>query len=197
MTYALLIVDVQYDFLPGGALGLPNGDSILLPIRNMAHNALRAGGRNLIIASRDWHPENHFSFSDDPRYLDQSWPPHCVQGTKGARIHPSVRKYADYVISKGMNRNEEAYSVFQGKTLRPVRHLEEILDESGVDTVVVCGLALDVCVRYTALDANALGYKTIVPLDSTVGLNDDSIQETLDAFLRAGVHTPGTFDASQ
>lgn len=179
--HCLIVVDIQRDFLPGGALSAPDGDRVLLPLANLARQA------DLVIASRDWHPNNHFSFSDDPLYQDGSWPPHCVQKTRGAQLHPSIRKYADYVISKGMNRNEEAYSAFQGKTLRPVRTLEEILRASPIEIVVVGGLVLDYCVRYTALDASALGFKTVVPLDTSVGLTVDGTQAALQSFVRAGI----------
>lgn len=188
MSYCLIAVDVQRDFLPGGALAAPNGDQVLIPLANLAR------GADLVIASRDWHPENHFSFSDDPRYEDGSWPPHAVQKTRGAQIHPSIRKYADYVISKGTNRNEEAYSAFAGKTLRPVRLLEEILSVAAPETVVVGGLVLDFCVCYTALDASAAGYKTIVPMDSTVALTAEGAIHALAAFKRAGVEVVDHYD---
>lgn len=161
-NYALIMVDCQYDFLPGGPLAVPDGDKVLHPL------VLLARGATLCVASRDWHPDNHFSFSDEPTYSDGSWPPHCIQKTRGAKIHPSINKYANFVISKGMNRNPpDDYSAFTGKTLRPVESLEVILSRSPITTVIVGGLALDYCVLYTALDANALGYRTVVPLDAT------------------------------
>jgi nicotinamidase/pyrazinamidase len=180
--YVLIAVDVQADFLPGGALAVPNGDEILIPLAQYAREA------DLVIASRDWHPQNHFSFSDDPQYVDGSWPPHCIQGTKGAKIHRSVRKYAQYTVSKGMNRNPpDAYSAFVAKTMRPVRTLEELLSAQPVRRLVIGGLAMDVCVRHTALDANALGYETIVPLELTRPVRPANFQPTLRDFERAGV----------
>lgn len=182
MNYALIIVDEQYDFLPGGALAVPDGDQVLRPTAQLAQ------GATVVVTSRDWHPENHFSFSDDPQYVDGSWPPHCIQGTKGAKIHSSVRKYANFTISKGMNRNPpDAYSAFAGKTLRPVETLEEILQRSPVDTNVIVGLALDYCVGHTAFDSNALGYRTIVPLDATRGVSPDTSQEMIAKLRHAGV----------
>lgn len=194
MNYALIIVDVQFDFLPGGTLGVPDGDQVLLPIRNYAATP----DCKLVVASRDWHPENHFSFSEHPMYVDGSWPAHCVQSTRGAKIHSSVRKVADYTISKGMNRNPpDAYSAFAGKTLRPVQTLEEILQRLNqgypiemrdpCDTVVVSGLALDYCVKHTALDANALGFRTIVPLDATRGVDPDTSTEAVAVMEKAGI----------
>lgn len=181
--YALIAVDVQLDFLPGGALAVPDGDQVLLPLVNLAREA------SLVVASRDWHPENHFSFAEDPTYTDGSWPVHCVQGTKGARIHRSVAKQADFTISKATDRNPpDAYSAFAGKTLRPVETLEAILARSPIDTVVVGGLALDYCVLYTACDASALGYITYVPLDATRGVASDTSAKALITLERAGVH---------
>jgi nicotinamidase/pyrazinamidase len=182
MTYALIAVDVQRDFLPGGVLGVPDSDRILIPLVQLTRNA------SLVVASRDWHPDNHFSFSDEPRYEDGSWPPHCVQKTRGAKIHPSINRYADFIISKGMKYDgPDDYSVFAGKTLRPVETLEEILQRTPIDTVVVGGLAFDYCVRYTALDACALGYHTVVPLDATAALSSEGADDTFIAFKRAGV----------
>lgn len=160
---ALIIVDMQYDFLPGGALGVEGGDEIIDGIikeANYTHN--RSG---LVIASRDYHPADHCSFSDDPQYTDYDWPAHCVQGTKGVKIHPKIKAVADIVISKGEDSGEEAYSAFAGGTLKPKKSLERILKEEDIDYVNVCGLAYDYCVKHTALDSEALGYPTTVFAD--------------------------------
>jgi nicotinamidase/pyrazinamidase len=163
MSHALIILGMQYDHLPGGTL--PVEGDVLLEVREQILRTKRLEAENeetnLIVAVREWHPENHFTF-EIPYDGHEPYPPHCVEGTKGARLHTSVSKYADYVISMGMNRNEEAYSAFQGKTLRPVFTLEEILKADAVDTVVVCGIRFSVEVKHTALDANAIGYKTII-----------------------------------
>jgi nicotinamidase/pyrazinamidase len=182
----LIAVDCQFSFLPGGELAVYDGDRILGPLTELATKC------DLVIASRDWHPEDHFSFSEDPLYVDQSWPPHCIQGSKGARIFPSIRKLANFVVSKGMDKNTEAYSAFAGRTLRPVTTLREILERSPIDTIIVGGLAMDYCVKYTALDANALGYRTIVPLDCTRPVG--TLPPTLEAFERAGVQVVDHFE---
>jgi nicotinamidase/pyrazinamidase len=184
MTYALIVCGMQYDHLPGGVLATPNSDQILAPIVQLTRDAA------VTIAEREWHPENHYTFSDNPRFEDHSWPPHCVQGTKGARLHSSLRRHADYVVSIGMNRNEEAYSTFAGKTLRPVLFTEEILGKFGVTTVVVTGIRYSVEVKHTALDANSLGFLTIVPRDTTVVGEDPRQGETMEALSRAGVLEP-------
>lgn len=176
----LVIVDVQQDFLPGGALPVPNGDAVILPLMQEATRA------DLVVASRDWHPADHYSF-ENVRVLPGPWPVHCVEGTAGAKIHPKLRKLAKYTISKGMDVDLDQYSAFAGHTLRPVRTLEEILAQEKIDWVIVGGLALEYCVRYTALDANALGYKTVVPLNLTRPLTPEGEALTLVDFERAGV----------
>lgn len=171
---ALLIVDVQKDFLPGGSLAVPNGDEIIEPLKQAAEDA------DLVICSRDWHPANHVSFKE--------WPPHCVQGTPGAKIIASLKRLAKYTISKGDDPEVDAYSAFAGHTLRPERLLRDILDQEGVGKVIVGGLALDVCVKWTALDANFLAFETLVPLDLSRALTKEGQDETVTTLERAGVH---------
>lgn len=173
----LIAVDVQADFLPGGALAVPDGDSIIKPLIEVADSV------DLVVASRDWHPKDHPSF--------HQWGPHCVQKTPGARIHPQIRKRAKYTISKGTGASD-AYSAFAGHTLRPVRYLKDILKEEGIEKVIVGGLAFDVCVKWTALDANAIGLgpmlgkdSVIVPMNCTRPLEGEI--ETLNVLRRAGV----------
>lgn len=177
---ALIVMGMQYDHLAGGALPVPGAEDLLIPIRQQMHNV------DSVILCREWHPENHYTFADNPRYMDGSWPAHCVQGTKGARIHPSLRKYANCVISMGMQRNEESYSAFSGKTLRPVMLLEEILQDIDADQVQVAGVRLGVEVLYTALDASALGYDTTVLSDCTVS-TPENYAWTVPRFDYAGV----------
>jgi nicotinamidase/pyrazinamidase len=170
---ALIAVDVQNDFLPGGALPAADGNRIIHPITLVARDS------DLVIASRDWHPPDHISF--------ETFGPHCVQKTPGARIHSRIRRLANFTVSKGMDPDQDAFSAFQGRTLRPSRTLESILRRHGINQVIVTGLVLDICVRHTALDANALGFDTIVPLDCTAALSEEDGQKTLDDFRRAGV----------
>ena len=173
MRTALIAVDVQNDFLPGGALAVRDGDAVIEPLVEVAQHV------DLVVASRDWHPAGHVSF--------RTWPEHCVQDTKGARIHPKIRKLAKYTISKGTAPSRDAYSAFAGQTLRPVHTLEELIQENEIKRVIVGGLALDVCVCWTALDANALGLDTVVPLDCTRAINERGKEQTLDALANAGV----------
>lgn len=178
---ALIIVDVQEDFLPGGALGHPKGDLIIPAIIDRAEEV------DLVIASRDLHPADHFSFSDKPEFKDGSWPPHCVQGTKGARLNPHIKSIADYIVTKGQDPNPpDAYSAFAGGTLRPLESTEDILKREKIDEVWVVGLLLGWCVSQTAFDANALGYPTSIFLDSTIALPGEE-GKAIAALIRAGI----------
>jgi nicotinamidase/pyrazinamidase len=176
---ALVIVDVQNDFLPGGSLAVPNGDRVIKPLREAAKHF------DLVICSRDWHPKNHCSFQPQGQ-----WPVHCVQRTPGARIVASLRRTAKYTISKGMDPMQDAYSAFAGHTLRPEQSLEELLERHDIGTVVVGGLAFDVCVKFTAFDSNALAFRTIVPKDLGAALSPEGEAETTEALERAGIEVP-------
>jgi nicotinamidase/pyrazinamidase len=160
---ALLIVDFQNDFTPGGALPVRGGGEIGPPI-----NAI-AGRFPFVVATRDWHPPDHGSFVgvkvDPARWegLDPPgiWPPHCVQGTPGAELHPSLdRAQVDVVVDKAQDPNTQGYSSFHGGNLTDVLH------ERGVDRVFVAGLATDYCVKNTVLDARREGFDVTVVEDA-------------------------------
>jgi nicotinamidase/pyrazinamidase len=144
MPEALVIVDFQNDFTPGGALGVPGGDAIAGRV-----NELAADERfDLVVATRDWHPPDHGSFTEQGGI----WPVHCVQGTVGAELYPGLdRSQVDVVVDKGQPRDTEGYSAFQETTL------EDLLRERGIDRLTVVGLATDYCVKNTVLDARRLG----------------------------------------
>ena len=148
---ALLIVDVQNDFCPGGALAVPAGDQVIDVVNRLA------GQVPLVIATRDWHPPDHGSFAEQ----GGPWPVHCVRDTPGAQIHPDVRARIDAIVDKGQAPDCDGYSGFEGTAL------ERVLRERGVDTVHVAGLALDYCVKATALDARRAGFDVIVHGDAT------------------------------
>ena len=152
MREALLIVDVQNDFIPGGALAVPGGDEVLGRI-----NELLEGERfDLVVATRDWHPPDHGSFAE----RGGPWPPHCVQGTEGAELHADIpRERLDVIIDKGTDPGVEGYSGFE------LTELEEVLREHGIERLTVVGLATDYCVKHTALDALGAGFE--VELDRT------------------------------
>ncbi len=152
---ALIIVDVQNDFLPGGALAVPEGDRVIEPL-NRAAALFEAKGLP-VFATRDWHPENHCSFKPQ----GGPWPPHCVAGTRGAEFAPSLRLPAStVVISKATTPERDAYSGFQGTALA------EELRRRGVKRVVVGGLATDYCVLNTVKDALTQGFQVVLLTDA-------------------------------
>lgn len=157
---ALLITDIQIDFLPGGALPVANGDEIIPVVNNYIMHFEAAGGH--VIASRDWHPANHSSFKSQ----GGPWPAHCVQGTEGAKISPQL-KLPDHtvIISKATDPKHEAYSAFDST------NLDNQLRQLSVKRLFVAGLATDYCVVNTVLDARKLGFETYVLMDATLGIN--------------------------
>jgi nicotinamidase/pyrazinamidase len=165
---ALLIVDFQNDFTPAGALPVAEGDRIAGPINDLLDSF------DLVVATRDWHPAQHGSFSGvevdpgawrgaDPPSL---WPVHCVQGTPGAELHPDLdQARVDVVIDKGQDPNSQGYSAFQDT------QLGELLRERGVDRLFVTGLATDYCVKQSVLDALRQGLDVTVVEDAVRGVD--------------------------
>jgi nicotinamidase/pyrazinamidase len=148
---ALLVIDMQVDFLPGGALGVPKGDEVLAPVNRLLRLFRNQGLP--IYASRDWHPENHCSFAA----RGGPWPPHCVAGTSGAAFSSQLELPSGaIVVSKADSADADAYSAFNGT------HLAAQLRERGVRRVVVCGLATDYCVLNTVIDARENGFEVLV-----------------------------------
>lgn len=178
MGKALIVVDVQNDFCPGGALGVAGGDEIIPVINGLVDSF------DVVVYTRDWHPQNHVSFAGEPRYVDKSWPAHCVAGTKGAEFHPDLVMRTDgIIVDKGTDPEVEAYSGFQGTGL------EEKLNERQVDTVYITGLATDYCVKATALDALKAGLRTYVVVNACRGVDNPpgTVKEALDELREAGV----------
>ena len=182
---ALLIVDVQNDFCPGGALAVPEGDRVV-PVLNRYIEAFRA--RDLpVFASRDWHPEEtrHFEAGGGP------WPPHCVAGTPGAGFHPGLSLPADAtVVSKGTDPTDDGYSAFEAES-EDGRGLGETLEAEGVRRLFIGGLATDYCVRATVLDAARRGFRPVVLLDAVRGIDvrEGDQAAALDEMIRAGART--------
>lgn len=147
---ALIAVDVQHDFLPGGSLAVPDGDAVIEPLRRLAPWSA------YVVATRDHHPADHVSFVA----RGGAWPPHCVRGTSGALLAPGIDEIADHIVSKGVDRNRDAYSGFQQTGLA------EWLTAMSIDEVVIGGLATDYCVLETALDARRAGFGVTVLTDA-------------------------------
>lgn len=182
---ALLIVDFQNDFCPGGALPVREGDRIAEPLNRLARSF------DLVVACRDWHPPDHGSFvgvtvdrdawrGSDPPSI---WPPHCVQGTSGAELHPSLdRSQLDRVIDKGQDPNSQGYSAFQDS------ELAVLLRDRGVERLYVGGLATDYCVKNSVLDARGLGFEVVVVEDAIRGVEIEpgDSERAIEAMREAG-----------
>ena len=172
---ALLIIDVQNDFCPGGALAVKQGDEVVEPLNKASKYFAQKGGA--VIATQDWHPKNHVSFlSSHPENEGAGgavlWPDHCVQGSFGADFSSGLDLSAvRLVVRKGFRTNTDSYSAFFENDRAKVTGLNAFLREIGVDTVFIGGLATDYCVLYTALDARKLGFTTLVMLDAVRGVD--------------------------
>lgn len=177
---AVIVVDVQNDFCPGGALAVPDGDQVIPPI-----NVLLRRANCFTVATRDWHPKNHCSF----KAQGGLWPGHCVAETWGADFHPALdRSRLQLIVSKATAPDQEAYSGFQGTALA------EILRDRGVQRVVIGGLATDYCVKATALDARREGFEVIVLEDAVRGVevNPGDSDRSLEEMKQAGCTTVRT-----
>ena len=190
----LIIVDVQYDFLPGGSLAVPEGDKVIGYINGIHKNY------DLIVATQDWHPVDHFSFiSQHPNHkvfdvLDLDfgqtqvlWPDHCVRGTSGADLSKDLdQREIHAIFRKGTNRNVDSYSGFFDNRRESSTGLGGYLMEKGVREVDVCGLAADFCVFFTAMDALEQGFATRILLDGTRAIDDHDFAQKQQQFLDAG-----------
>lgn len=156
----LLLADLQVDFCPGGALGVPGGDEIIQTVNDYVR--FFHSRRLPIIATRDWHPSNHCSFKEQ----GGPWPVHCVQTSRGAQFHPDlIVPPGTAIVSKATDPKKEAYSAFEGTTL------EERLRDMNAETLFVSGLATDYCVKQTVLDACRLGFRVLVLEDAVRGID--------------------------
>ena len=179
---ALIIVDVQNDFCPGGALAVRDGDRVVPILNRYIEKFARAGAP--IFATRDWHPSetNHFNTGGGP------WPPHCVQGSKGAEFHPAL-KLGDnsVVLSKGMAVDEDSYSGFHAVDSHGMA-LSDLLRQHGVEGIFVGGLATDYCVKHTVLDGLQQGFEVALLKDGVrgVNLNPDDSEQAIEAMVKAG-----------
>lgn len=193
---ALILVDLQNDFLPGGALAVPNGDAVI-PLANQLQGAFK-----LVVATQDWHPANHSSFAANhpgrkPGEVVQLkkrsqllWPTHCVQNTHGAELAPGLmRNRINKVFKKGIDTDIDSYSGFFDNGHQRATGLGEFLREKKVKDVYVLGLATDYCVNFTALDAVELGFHTHLVEDACRGVNlkPDDVKNAIEAMKKAGV----------
>jgi len=178
---ALLIVDPQVDFCPGGTLAVPGGDGIFPAVNRAARSA------PLVVASRDWHPADHISFA----VRGGPWPPHCVAGTAGAEFHPALESSRiGKVVSKGTDRDREAYSAFDGTGLGAW------LRAHGIQRLLVGGLATDYCVRASVLDARREKFEVVVLEDGigAVDVKPGDGEQALGEMREAGAGTVRSHD---
>ena len=194
-TDVLLVIDVQNDFCPGGALAVPHGDEVIAPILRIAPLFAH------IIFTQDWHPANHSSFaashpgkkpyeSIDLAYGTQTlWPPHCVQGTTGAEFHPALHlPQVELILRKGFRKHIDSYSAFFENDRTTPTGLAGYLRERGLNRLFLAGLAYDYCVGYSALDAQRLGFSAFVLRDACRAINlNGSVAVMDDDFAKSGV----------
>ncbi len=191
----LIVVDLQRDFCPGGALAVPQGDEIVPVVNRLARRFAH------VIATQDWHPPGHASFASahpgkrpfetiDVDYGPQTlWPDHCVQGSEGAAFHPALDlSRVELVIRKGYHPSIDSYSAFRENDRQTPTGLAGYLRERGFERVTLCGLATDFCVLYSAIDAREAGFETAVALAASRGIDlDFSLARALAAMREAGV----------
>ncbi|MBD3334923.1 MAG: bifunctional nicotinamidase/pyrazinamidase [Candidatus Eisenbacteria bacterium] len=192
---ALIVVDVQNDFCPGGALEVPEGDQVVAPA-NRVMKLFRH-----VVLTQDWHPRGHVSFASSHEgrkpmekieldYGEQTlWPDHCVPGTEGARFHPGLQtEAATLIVRKGWDPKIDSYSAFFENDHETPTGLEGYLRTQGIQRVFLLGLALDVCVGYSALDARRLDFPTVVLRDGARGIDvGGSLDRMLARMKEAGV----------
>lgn len=200
MSTALLLIDLQNDFCPGGALAVQEGDQVIA-VANQAIEVCRRRGWP-VVASQDWHPASHRSFAthsgEAPGTLGTLeglpqvwWPEHCIQDQPGADFHPDLNLAGiDQVFRKGQNPDVDSYSAFFDNGRRTETELDSWLKGKGITTLVVMGLATDYCVKYSVLDALALGYTTSLITEGCRGVNlqpDDS-ERAFEEMQQQGAH---------
>lgn len=201
---ALILVDIQNDFVPGGALAVPEGDKVVAIANRLMPQF------DLVVATQDWHPAGHGSFASThsravgemidlngvPQIL---WPDHCVQGTRGAEFVPGLNVAGiDEVVRKGSDVGVDSYSGFFDNGRQKATGLESLLRRRGVEEVYVMGLATDYCVKATAIDAASLGFKTTLILEGSRGVNlkPGDVAKAVEEMKAAGVRVSSADDVS-
>jgi nicotinamidase/pyrazinamidase len=191
----LVVIDVQNDFCPGGALAVPDGDQVIEPIRRIAPRFAH------ILLTQDWHPPEHTSFaaahggkqpfeSVELAYGTQTlWPPHCVQGSRGAEFHPALKlPQAELILRKGFRPHIDSYSAFFENDHTTSTGLAGYLRERKLSRIFFAGLAYDFCVGFSALDARRLGFEAIILRDACRAIDlEDSVKKIEAEFAQTGV----------
>jgi len=203
-TDALLVIDVQNDFMSGGALAVADGDAVVPIINALARKF------DHVVLTQDWHPPAHISFAathgkqpyetiQAPYGPQALWPEHSLQHTEGAAFHPALSiPHAELILRKGFRRHIDSYSAFLENDHFTPTGLAGYLRERGLTRLFLCGLAYDFCVRYSAIDGKKLGFETIVIEDATRPVNlPNSVEETNAALAAAGVSRILSSDVAQ
>jgi nicotinamidase/pyrazinamidase len=189
MTQALIVIDVQNDFCPGGALAVPEGDKIIVSLNR--YTQLFSERRLPIFATRDWHPSKTTHFKE----FGGMWPSHCIQNTPGAQFHPALNlPHETIILSKGMDPNQDSYSAFQAYDSHR-NELMKVLSAFHIAELFVGGLATDYCVKLTVLDALKNGFSVTLLMDAIQGVNlhpKDS-EEAIQEMIKRGAK-PATFE---
>ena len=191
----LVVVDVQNDFMPSGSLGVPEGNEIV-PIINAIQDSF-----DLIIASQDWHPQDHVSFAvnhegkkefdvmDVQGFSQTLWPAHCVQGTEGARFHPDLKTHRfETIFRKGTDKNIDSYSSFFDNSRLKSTGLSGYLREKGATEVYFCGLAADICVYFSTKDSLSEGFKSFLIDDASKPLDIHTYKNQKQELKNLGAH---------
>jgi len=196
---ALIVVDMQNDFCEGGALAVAGGNAIVPRVNQLIAQA------DHVVLTQDWHPPGHASFAsswdgaepfstrDFPYGPQTLWPAHCVQGTPGAAFHPGLEATkAEMIVRKGFHRGVDSYSSFRENDRMTRTGLDGYLKARGITRVVLCGLALDYCVAWSALDAKQAGFDVTVEVDATAAIDlDGSRKKMLHEMRQAGIKLVG------
>lgn len=195
LNHALIVIDVQNDFCPGGALAVAGGDEIVAPINALMDDF------GCVILTQDWHPAGHSSFAsthhgmppmsmiDMPYGAQVLWPDHCIQMTQGAAFHRDLRTDADLILRKGFNPAIDSYSAFFENDHKTPTGLEGYLRTRGIEALTLVGLATDFCVHYSAVDAAKLGFDVTVRTDLCRAIDfGGSLAAATDAMTSVGVN---------
>ena len=198
-TDALIIVDMQNDFMPSGALGVKRGDEIIAPVNELADRFHRRD--KIIVMTQDWHPPGHLSFASSHRmnaydpYESEGigpvlWPDHCVQGSFGAEFHSKLEaNLAGAIVRKGYRPKVDSYSTFIENDKKTHTGLAGYLSTVGTRRVFLCGLALDYCVYHSAIDGKNLGFDVVVPIDLTKAIDwpPHHLSDSLGTMVKNGI----------
>lgn len=203
---ALIVVDIQNDFMPGGALAVKDGDKIVSEINNLMKKFHKNGARNIL--TQDWHPINHLSFAgqhEEKKPFDPIdgvfgigpvlWPDHCIQGTKGSEFHNQLNvTMAHLIIRKGIDREIDSYSAFTENDRQTDTGLAGYLKNANLKRVFICGLALDYCVYWSAVDGIKKGFETLVMPELCKGIAEETTEKAMKDMTEKGVKPAGLKD---